>query len=169
MAATERLWIRVRHRLTRSVLSVMRQRPRADRIDSGSELDESDGVFSPPITPGSSSPPTPASDTGVGEYFTNVLGSSMEDSADQKPSKLSLSGTTDWRSLDTALLESNYPEEVAQEEAAALAEPAMILSKSPDPSSDLNHSDFDELELAPSESPPPSRAPSPTPSGTSND
>jgi hypothetical protein len=143
----------------------MRQRPRADRIDSGSELDESDGVFSPPITPGSSSPPTPASDTGVGEYFTNVLGSSMEDSADQKPSKLSLSGTTDWRSLDTALLESNYPEEDAQEQSAELAKPTTMLTPdSLDPPSDMDMFDPDELELAPSESPPPSR----TPSGTSN-
>jgi hypothetical protein len=93
----------------------------------------------------------------------------MEDSANQKPSKQSLSGTTDWRSLDTALLDSNYPEGVAQEQSAELAKPAMMITPdSLDPSSDFDNLDFDGLEVAQLESPPPSRTPSPTPSGTSN-
>jgi hypothetical protein len=124
-------------------------------------------IFSPPITPGLNSPPTPASD--VDDYFPHVSVSDGENSADQTLSKLSLPETTDWRSLDTVLPENDYPEKIAQERSAALAEPAMMMTPDlPDPSSNLENFDLDELEVAPSESPPPSRTPSPTPSGTSS-
>jgi hypothetical protein len=129
----------------------------------------SDGVFSPPITPGSSSPPTPASDTGVDEYFPNVLGSSMEDSADQKLSELDLSDTDSLKSLNTVYPRNESLEELVKAESAEMAKPTtMITSDSSDPPSDLDIFNPDELELAPSESPPLSRTPSPTPSGTSN-
>jgi hypothetical protein len=110
---------------------------------------------------------TPASD--VDDYFPHVSVSDGENSADQTLSKLSLPETTDWRSLDTVLPENDYPEKIAQERSAALAEPAMMMTPDlPDPSSNLENFDLDELEVAPSESPPPSRTPSPTPSGTSS-
>jgi hypothetical protein len=119
----------------------------------------SDGVFSPPITPGSSSPPTPASD--VGEYFPNVLGSSMEDSADQKLSELDLSDTDSLKSLNTVYPRNESLEELVKAESAEMAKPtAMSTPDSLDPPSDLDIFDLDELELAPSESPPPSRTPS---------
>jgi hypothetical protein len=143
----------------------MTQCPSADWVDSGSELDESDVVFSPPITPGSNAPPTPASDAG--DHFPNVLGSSMDDSADQKLSELDLSDTDRLRSLDTVYPSDETLEELLKAESAEMAKPTtMITSDSPDPSSYLDMFDFDELEVAPSESPPPSRTPSPTASGT---
>jgi hypothetical protein len=116
----------------------MTQCPSADWVDSGSELDESD-----------------------------VLGSSMDDSADQKLSELDLSDTDRLRSLDTVYPSDETLEELLKAESAEMAKPTtMITSDSPDPSSDLDMFDFDELEVAPSESPPPSRTPSPTASGT---
>jgi len=77
----------------------------------------SNGIFSPPITPGSTAPATPASDLGVGEYFPNVLGSSMEDGAVQKLSELDLSDTGSLKSLDTVDPADQTLEELAPSES----------------------------------------------------
>ena len=122
-----------------------------------------DVIFSPQITPGSSDPPTPASD--VGDYFPSISDSGGEDSADHQLAELDLSGIDSLKSLDTVDPADQTLEQLVKADSAELVKPTtMTTPNSPEPSSDLVEFDSDELEVAPSDSPPPS----PTPSGTSN-
>ena len=122
----------------------------------------SDGIFSPQITPGSTDPPTPASD--VGDYFPSISDSGGEDSADHQLAELDLSDTDSLKSLDTVYPADQTLEKLVNADSAEMAKPTtMITPDSLEPSSGMDMFDFNELKVPTSESPPSS----PPPSGTS--
>ena len=134
--------------------------PDTPASDSGSELDESDAVFSQPISPDTVSPSTPVSD--LGDYFPVMSDSSGADSADQNL----LFDSDSLKSLDTLHPESPYIKEIIQEEFADSAKPTMMMTPvTPDSSSDLDALDYGNPDIEPSNSPPPSHVLSPTQSG----